>query len=206
MKPNTYSHHNPEISSPLIERLLNALGEEWEDISYHNDTMASVGFQTTEGEWIQIFVPNALECDEMSEETSIFYVNLFDEYFPEYNTIQEVIEAFKNGFSELYDRLDEEHNACAQSYDRIEALERIGAALKTKQIKQKLKINFACDLIEFVQSHLIELYATDGIKMMKTMSNDEFAAEYGNILNTSELLLIESLGKFWESEVESIFT
>ena len=137
MKPNTCSHHNPEISSPLIERLLNALGEEWEDISYHNDTMASVGFQTLGGEWIQIFIPNALECNEMSEETSIFYVNLFDEYFPEYNTIQEVIEAFKNWVSELYDRLDEEHSESAQSYDRIEALERIDAALKQKEVEHK---------------------------------------------------------------------
>ena len=68
--------------------------------------MASIGFETLEGEWIQIFVPNALECDQMSEETSIFYVNVCDEYFPEYNTIEELLEAFEGGVSEFYDSLE----------------------------------------------------------------------------------------------------
>ena len=203
---NTYSYHNPEISSPLIERLLNALGKEWKNTTYGNDSLASIGKETLEGEWISVYIPNAVKCDPMQEEYSVFTVNLMDQYYVDFNTIPEVIAALSgNGCSELYDRLDEEHSACARSYDRIEAFERVDAALKTKKIKQKLTINFACDLSEFVQSYLIELYAVNGIKM-KTMSNDEFAAEYGNILNTSELLLIESLGKFWESEVESIFT
>ena len=102
-----YTHHNPTISEPIIARLLSELGDQWEDISYHNDTMASIGFETLEGEWIQIFVPNALECDEMSEETSIFYVNVCDEYFPEYNTIEELLEAFKGGVSEFYDSIED---------------------------------------------------------------------------------------------------
>jgi len=99
------THHNPSISRPIISRLLTELGEQWEDISYHNDTMASIGFETLEGDWIKILVPNALECDEMSEETSIFFVNVCDEFYPRYNTIEELLEAFKGGVSEFYDSI-----------------------------------------------------------------------------------------------------
>jgi len=102
-----YTHHNQSISKPIIARLLSELGEQWEDISYHNDTMASVGFETLEGEWIQIFVPNALECDQTSESTSIFYVNVCDEFYPRYNTIEELLEAFKGGVSEFYDSIED---------------------------------------------------------------------------------------------------
>tara|TARA_R110000772_G_C13058738_1_gene415035 strand:- start:197 stop:526 length:330 start_codon:yes stop_codon:yes gene_type:complete len=101
-----FEHHNPTIAKPIISRLLYELDGKWEDISYGNDTLASVGFETLEGEWIQIFIPNALECDLMQEETSIFCLNVCDEYFPEYNTIEEVIEAFKGGVSEFYDSLE----------------------------------------------------------------------------------------------------
>jgi len=67
--------------------------------------MASIGFETLEGDWIKILVPNALECDEMSEETSIFFVNVCDEFYPRYNTIEELLEAFKGGVSEFYDSI-----------------------------------------------------------------------------------------------------
>ena len=45
---NTWNHHSPEISSPLIERLLNALGKEWENTTYGNDALASIGRETLE--------------------------------------------------------------------------------------------------------------------------------------------------------------
>lgn len=101
-----FEHHNPTISKPIIARLLSELGEQWEEMSYHNDTMASVGFETLEGDWIQIFVPNALKCDSTSESTSIFYVNVCDEFYPRYDTIEELLEAFKGGVSEFYDSLE----------------------------------------------------------------------------------------------------
>lgn len=101
-----YTHHNPSISKPIIARLLSELGEQWENTSYHNDTMASVGFETLEGEWVQIFVPNALKCDPMQEEYSVFQLNVCDEFYPRYNTIEELLEAFKGGVSEFYDLLE----------------------------------------------------------------------------------------------------
>jgi hypothetical protein len=101
-----FQHHNPTISRPIIARLLSELGEQWEELSYHNDTMASVGFETLEGEWIQIFVPNALECDATQEEYSVFRLNVCDVFYPRYNTIEELLEAFKGGVSEFYETLE----------------------------------------------------------------------------------------------------
>ena len=102
----SYTHHNQSISQPIISRLLSELDGKWEDISYGNDTLSSIGFETLEGEWIQIFIPNALECEPMQEEYSVFHLNVCGEYFPEYSTIEEVIEAFKGGVSEFYDALE----------------------------------------------------------------------------------------------------
>ena len=101
-----FEHHNPTISKPIIARLLSELGEQWEELSYHNDTMASVGFETLEGECIQIFVPNALECDPMQEEYSVFRLNVCDVFYPRYDTIEELLEAFKGGVSDFYETLE----------------------------------------------------------------------------------------------------
>lgn len=99
-------HHNYTIARPLINQLLEALEDKWENTSYCQDSLASIGFETLEGNWINIYVPNALECEPMQEEYSVFHLNVCDEYFPEYNTIEEVIEAFKGGVSEFYDSLE----------------------------------------------------------------------------------------------------
>ena len=98
-------HHNYKIARPLINQLLETLGDKWENTSYCQDSLASIGFETLEGDWINIYVPNALECKPMQEQYSVFHLNVFGEYFPEYNTTEEVIEAFKNGVSEFYETI-----------------------------------------------------------------------------------------------------
>jgi hypothetical protein len=94
------NHHNPTISRPIINQLIETLGDKWENTSYCQDSLASIGFETLEGNW------NALECKPMQEEYSVFQLNVFGEYFPKYNTIEEVIEAFKGGVSDFYDSLE----------------------------------------------------------------------------------------------------
>lgn len=101
-----YKHHNPTIAQPIIDKLLYELGSDWSNYSYGNDTMASIGFETLEGECIQIFVPNALECDPMQEEYSVFRLNVCDVFYPRYDTIEELLEAFKGGVSDFYETLE----------------------------------------------------------------------------------------------------
>jgi hypothetical protein len=98
-------HHNYKIAQPIITRLLETLGDKWENTSYCQDSLASIGFETLEGDLINIYVPNALECKPMQEQYSVFHLNVCGEYFPEYNTIEEVIEAFKDGVLEFYETI-----------------------------------------------------------------------------------------------------
>ena len=96
-----YKHHNPTISQPLISQLINALGNQWYVSTYGNDSLASVQYETTEGQYITIFAPNAIECDLMQEEYSIFHVNALDKYYLEFETIEDVLRAFKDGEDEF---------------------------------------------------------------------------------------------------------
>ena len=99
-------HHNYSIARPLMNQLLATLDGKWEETSYCQDSLASIGLETLEGNWINIYVPNALECEPMQEEYSVFHLNVCDRYFPEYSTIEEVIKAFKGGVSEFYNSLE----------------------------------------------------------------------------------------------------
>ena len=96
-----YKHHNPTISQPLISQLMNALGNQWYVSTYGNDSLASVQYETAEGEYITILVPNAIECDLMQEEHSTFHVNALDKYYLEFETIEDVLRAFKDGEDEF---------------------------------------------------------------------------------------------------------
>ena len=96
-----YKHHNPTISQPLISQLLNALSDQWYVSTYGNDSLASVQYETVEGQYITIFAPNAIECDPMQEEHSIFHVNALDKYYLEFETIEDVLRAFKDGEDEF---------------------------------------------------------------------------------------------------------
>ena len=59
---------------------------------------------------------------------------------------------------------------------------------------------FGCEVIQVTQAYLAKKYATKGITL-KPMSNDEFAAEYADVLNASERRLIADLSEFWDKEV-----
>ena len=81
-----FQHHNESVSLPFINELLSAL-DGWTDSSYGNDCCASI----SNGE-IQIFLPNSLEDNEATEETS--YFQLFDENSGEsmeFDSVEEVI-------------------------------------------------------------------------------------------------------------------
>jgi len=92
-----FEHHNPTIAKPITAELLLALDGNWMESHYGNDELASITFTFNEDEWVQIFIPNALECDPMQEEHSTFQVNVSDSHYVEFNTIEEIIEAFKCG-------------------------------------------------------------------------------------------------------------
>ena len=103
-----FEHHNPEIYRPLMDKLIEALEGKWEDTSYGNDCMASIGYETLAEEWITIYLPNAVECEAMFEEFNTFTVNVCEKYFVEFDSIDEVIEAFKNGVGEFYEKASAE--------------------------------------------------------------------------------------------------
>jgi hypothetical protein len=112
-----YQHHNSEIYRPLMDQLIETFDEKWENTSYGNDSMASIGYETLEEEWIIIYIPNAAECDPSKEEHSTFIVNVCDKYFVEFENIDEVIEAFKNGVGEFYEVTEAtERKAVAEVY------------------------------------------------------------------------------------------
>jgi|TARA_R110002050_G_scaffold289604_1_gene442396 hypothetical protein len=92
-----FNHHNPTISRPLTAQLISALGDKWSESHYGNDELASISNQLNEDEWIQIFIPNAIDCEPMNEEHSTFHVNVSDSHYLEFDTIGELLEALKDG-------------------------------------------------------------------------------------------------------------
>lgn len=102
-----YDHHNPSVARPFINQLLAHYGELWENTTYGNDSLASVGtFPDDEnGIYVKVFVPNATERCDADEEYDNFHLDVCGSYFAEYDTIEEVIEALKDGIEPLRDQL-----------------------------------------------------------------------------------------------------
>lgn len=59
--------HNPEFSTLLKLQLLETLGSDWRDSSYHHDELPSISkVQSVDGfsDFIQIWIPNSEKTDE----------------------------------------------------------------------------------------------------------------------------------------------
>jgi hypothetical protein len=101
-----YNHHNPTLVQPMMQKALDALGDNWEDVSYGNDCCASISIVLKKGqedeELIELYFPNATEEDADNEEFSHFAVShkpnhykhpLGDEWgSPFYNSCPETLE------------------------------------------------------------------------------------------------------------------
>ena len=95
--------HNYNLSEPLIEKLLETLGSEWKDGSCLNDSCASVYRDFGNDQFMSIYVPNATETDLKQEEYSNFHVNISDNDYSQYDSIEEVIQLAKDMESEQAD-------------------------------------------------------------------------------------------------------
>ena len=102
-----YNHHNPDHAQPIMNQLIAALGDKWEDVSYGNDSRASIiRYDEDEEGFIQIFIPNSVVGDDAAEQHDKFQLNVSDKYYPEYNTIEAVLEAVSMGIDDLSDMLE----------------------------------------------------------------------------------------------------
>jgi len=95
--------HNYNLSEPLIKQLLEALGSEWKDGSCLNDSCASVYRDFGNDQFMSIYVPNATETNSRQEEYSDFHVNISDNEYPQYDSIEDVIQLAKDMESEQAD-------------------------------------------------------------------------------------------------------
>ena len=98
--------HNAKVSEPIIKELLEKLGEGWEVNCCLNDSCASIHKEFEEHEWVSIYVPNALKEDASNEEYNTFSMTVFEEYYPQYKTVDEVVEALKYGVYDLIHELE----------------------------------------------------------------------------------------------------
>jgi len=88
--------HNSELSQPIIKKLLETLGNEWKESSCLNDDCASVSREFDHGQSMKILVPNATEPNPSEEQYSNFGVNISDNYYPQYDSIDDVIQSAKD--------------------------------------------------------------------------------------------------------------
>ena len=72
--------HNPDFSAPLKLQLLETLGSDWCDSSYHHDALPSISkdIRSSDGfsDSIQIWIPNAEKPDEDKGLIDSFMVQL----------------------------------------------------------------------------------------------------------------------------------
>ena len=92
--------HNSEVSTPIIKKLLETLGNEWKESSCLNDDCASVSREFDHGQSMKILVPNATEPNPSEEQYSNFGLNISDNYYPQYDRIEDVIQSAKEMESE----------------------------------------------------------------------------------------------------------
>jgi len=95
--------HNYNLSEPLIKKLLETLGSEWKDGSCLNDSCASVYRDFGNDQFMKILVPNATETNPEQEQYSNFGLNISDSEYPQYDSIEEVIQLAKDMESEQAD-------------------------------------------------------------------------------------------------------
>ena len=97
-----YTHHNPEVAQPIINKLLSKLGNQWSDCSYGNDCVASISraLPNTEFEdFMEIYVPNSTQSDEYKEEFNTYSVKFGDGsdgiYCETFSDVLELVKQFE---------------------------------------------------------------------------------------------------------------
>jgi len=72
--------HNPDFSAPLKLQLLETLGSDWCDSSYHHDALPSISkdIRSSDGfsDSIQIWIPNSKNIDKDKGLIDLFFVQL----------------------------------------------------------------------------------------------------------------------------------
>jgi hypothetical protein len=99
-----FKHHNPSIALPLMTKALEALGKDWQDISFGNDCCASIAIELHKDNpkknvLIEIHFPNAeitvIDAEEFSEfwikATSNHFENEMEDICLECETLEEAI-------------------------------------------------------------------------------------------------------------------
>ena len=82
---------------------METLGNEWKESSCLNDDCASVYRDFGNDQFMSIYVPNATETNSRQEEYSNFHVNISDNEYPQYDSIEDVIQLAKDMESEQAD-------------------------------------------------------------------------------------------------------
>jgi len=78
----TFNHHNPKLANPIMGKLLDALGNKWEDVSWGNDCVASISRDIPNPRFddcMQVYLPNSTRFDIDDEEFNTYSVTFGDE-------------------------------------------------------------------------------------------------------------------------------
>ena len=74
----TFEKHNPSLANPIMTKLLNALGNKWQDCSYGDDCVASISreiFNSDYDDFMAIYLPNSTKFNAEEEEFNTYSVN-----------------------------------------------------------------------------------------------------------------------------------
>lgn len=77
----TFEKHNPSLANPIMTKLLNALGNKWQDCSYGDDCVASISreiFNSDYDDFMAIYLPNSTKFNAEEEEFNTYSVNFGD--------------------------------------------------------------------------------------------------------------------------------
>ena len=77
----TFEKHNPSLANPIMTKLLNALGNKWQDCSYGDDCVASISREIPNAEFddfMAIYLPNSTKFNAEEEEFNTYSVNFGD--------------------------------------------------------------------------------------------------------------------------------
>ena len=88
--------HNTALAEPIIKKLLETLGDKWKHGSCLNDSCASIYRDFGNDQFMSIYVPNATEPNPSEEQYSNFGVNISDNYHPQYDRIEDVIQSARD--------------------------------------------------------------------------------------------------------------
>ena len=74
-----YKHHNQKIAEPLMQELLEKLGSNWSNSSWHNEWASSICCEFKEDNFCHIDIPNAKETNLDNEHLGEFYTYITNE-------------------------------------------------------------------------------------------------------------------------------